>query len=94
MAMTPRLEAAEYVADYRIRVRFADGREGEIDLAEELWGEVFEPLRDVSVFRRFRLDRELSTIAWETGADLAPEYIYQKAAAQPAAAADGPSSRR
>ena len=79
MAMTPRLEAAEYVADYRIRVRFADGREGEIDLAEELWGEVFEPLRDVSVFRRFRLDRELSTIAWETGADLAPEYIYQKA---------------
>lgn len=94
MAMTPRLEAAEYVADHRIRVRFADGREGEIDLAEELWGEVFEPLRDLSAFRRFRLDRELNTISWETGADLAPEYIYENAAAQPAAAADGPSARR
>jgi hypothetical protein len=94
MAMTPRLDAAEYVADYRIRVRFADGREGEIDLAGELWGEVFQPLRDLSVFRRFRLDPELSTIAWETGADLAPEYLYEKAAAQSAAAADGPSARR
>jgi len=93
MVMTP-LKAAEHVANHRVRMRFADGREGEIDLAEELWGEVFESLRDVYVFRRFRLDRELNTIAWETGADLAPEYIYEKAAAQPAAAADGPSVRR
>ncbi|HZR82294.1 MAG TPA: DUF2442 domain-containing protein [Candidatus Binatia bacterium] len=94
MAMTPRLEAAEYVAGYRICVRFADGREGEIDLAQELWGEVFEPIRDVSVFRRFRLDPELSTIAWEAGADLAPEYLYEKAAAQPGAKTAGPSARR
>ena len=40
--MTPKLETAEYVADYRIRLRFADGRECEIDLAGELWGEVFD----------------------------------------------------
>lgn len=92
--MTPKLERAEYAGDYRILVRFADGREGEIDLAQELWGEVFEPLKDPSVFRRFRLDTELNTIAWETGADLAPEFLYEKAAAQPAAAADGPSAHR
>lgn len=91
--MIPKLESAEYVADYRIRVRFADGREGEIDLAEELWGEVFEPLKDAAVFRRFRLDPELNTICWETGADLAPEYLYEKAAAQPGAAVAGPAAR-
>ena len=79
--MTPRLESAEYLSDYRIRVRprFADGRVGEFVLADELWGEVFEPLKDAAVFRRFRVDSELNTIAWETGADLAPEYLYEKA---------------
>jgi hypothetical protein len=92
--MTPKLESAEYVADYRIRLRFADGRQGEIDLAGELWGDVFEPLKDLAVFRRFRLDTELNTITWETGADLAPEYLYERAAAQPAAAAVRPSARR
>ena len=92
--MTPRLESADYVADYRIRLRFADGREGEVDLAGDLWGEVFEPLKDIAVFRRFRLDSEFSTIAWENGADLAPEYLYAKVTAQPAASASGPSARR
>jgi len=92
--MIPKLESAEYIADYRIRIRFADGRQGEIDLAEDLWGEVFEPLKDVSVFRQFRLDAALNTIAWETGADLAPEYLYEKVAAQPSDGAVAPSDRR
>lgn len=91
--MTPRLESAEYVAGYRILLRFADGRAGEVDLAGELWGEVFEPLKDPAMFRRFRLDYELNTIAWETGADLAPEFLYEKAGEQAALAAAGPSTR-
>ena len=74
--MTPRLENAECVGGYRIR--FADGRAGEIDLAGDLWGEVFAPLQDVEVFRRFRVDTELNTIAWDTGADLAPEYLNDR----------------
>ena len=36
--MAPRLERAEYVGGYKIHVRFSDGREGEIDLADEHWG--------------------------------------------------------
>jgi hypothetical protein len=91
--MTPKLESAEYAGGYRIRVRFADGCAGEIDLAGELWGEVFEPLKDLAVFERFRVDPELNTISWETGADLAPEYLYEKAA-QPGVAADAPVARR
>jgi hypothetical protein len=91
--MIPKLESAEYVSGYRIRLRFADGRAGEIDLTDELWGEVFEPLKDPALFRRFRVDRELSTITWETGADLAPEFLYERAA-QPALPADGAARRR
>jgi hypothetical protein len=87
--MTPRLESVEYVGQYKIRVRFADGIEGDIDLQDELWGEVFEPLKDLRVFRRVELNRELNTVTWPTGADLAPEFLYEKAAEQSPTAARG-----
>lgn len=79
--MIPRLRGAEYLREYKILVTFDDGKTGVIDLEHELWGEVFEPLRDVGLFRRFRFDAELDTIVWPTGADLAPEYLYENAAA-------------
>jgi hypothetical protein len=79
--MTPRLTAAEYVGGYRIRLSYEDGTRGEVDLENELWGEVFEPLRDVERFKTFRIDRELGTLVWPNGADLAPEFLYRKVAA-------------
>ena len=81
--MIPKLKSAEYVKNHTIRVKFADGIVGDIDLETELWGEVFEALRDPDVFRRFRVDDELNTITWASGADLAPEFLYEKAAQQP-----------
>ena len=74
--MTPKITSAEYVRDYTIRIRFEDGRHAEVDLKDELWGEVFEPLKDPAVFQNFRVDEELNTLAWPTGADLAPEFLY------------------
>ena len=84
--ITPQLMSAEYVGDYRLRLAFADGTEGEVDLKDELWGPVFEPLRDVEVFKRFKLNSELNTICWETGADLAPEFLYEAARRKQSAA--------
>lgn len=60
-------------------MRFADGVEDDIDLEGELWGEVFEPLQEPAVFRGFRLDAELNTLTWPSGADLAPEFLYERA---------------
>ena len=77
---TLKLTSAEYVGGYRLKLTFEDGRTGELDLEDQLWGEVFEPLRDVTQFRDFRVDRELQTIVWPTGADLAPEYLYEACA--------------
>lgn len=77
--MTPNLKKAEYVGKYRIKVTFEDGAEGILDLESELWGEVFEPLKDLARFQAFRVDPELKTIVWDTGADLAPEYLYEHA---------------
>jgi len=69
---------ATYRHDYVIWLRFNDGAEGEVDLRDELWGEVFEPLKDLGQFKRFRVDPEMQTLAWDNGADLAPEFLYEK----------------
>jgi hypothetical protein len=71
------VKEAKYRHDYVIWLRFNDGAEGEIDLARELEGEVFAPLKDQQLFRQCRVDPELETVVWENGADLAPEFLYE-----------------
>jgi len=74
---TPKITKAEYVEGYKLQLWFEDGKSGVIDLVDQLWGEVFEPLKDIEMFQNFQIDDELSTIVWPTGADLAPEYLYR-----------------
>jgi hypothetical protein len=76
--MIPRVIEAEYVKDYVIHVRLADGAEGDIDLENELDGEVFEPLKNPTYFKSFEVNPELHTITWPNGADFAPEFLYEK----------------
>ena len=73
--MIPRVTEAKYVEGYTVWLRFNDGSEGEVDLKNELWGPMFEPLRDLSQFRNFSLHPELHTIVWDNGADLSPEFL-------------------
>ena len=68
---------AKPVRDFVVWVRFEDGSEGEIDLASELWGPVFQPLKDPEYFRQLSV-AEYGTIAWPNGADLAPEFLYER----------------
>ncbi len=44
--MIPKVIEAEYVHDYVIHLCFADGTEGDVDLSQELYGQMFEPLKD------------------------------------------------
>ena len=78
--MMPTLKAAEYISAYKLRLTFSDGKIGDVDLSNELWGEVFEPLKDFEFFKSFRVDLELGTVVWPNRADFAPEYLYQAAA--------------
>jgi hypothetical protein len=64
---------AEHIADHRLHVWFNDDSNGEVDLAGLLEGPVFQPLKDVAYFRQFRLEGH--TLAWDSGADFAPEYL-------------------
>jgi len=84
---------AEYVDSYRIRVQFNNGEAGLVDLKDSLWGPMFEPLRDVNVFKRFRVSEVLHTVCWEHDADLAPEFLYDKMVEQ-AHAADAAAPHR
>lgn len=66
-----------WLGQYRLAVTFSDGTVREVDLAGELYGEVFEPLRDPVYFRRVCVDPETRTIQWPNGADFAPEYLIE-----------------
>lgn len=78
MKPTPKIAEARYAGDYRIWFRFVDGIEGEIDLEPQLWGPMFEPLKNKALFAQFQLYPEHSTIFWPNDADFAPEFLYEK----------------
>ena len=73
-----RLTDAKHISGYVLHLKFSDGLEGDIDLREEIHGPIFEPLRDVETFKRFRLDPELRTLVWPNGADFSPEFLHEK----------------
>lgn len=80
MRSTPPLVNATPGDGYTVHVRFVDGLAAEVDLSYLLdYGGIFEPLRDVSYFRRLRADHDAGTIVWPNEADIAPESLYAKA---------------
>lgn len=68
----------EHLGDYRLRLRFNDGKIKDVDLAGELWGPMFEPLKNPGLFSQVRVDPETGTISWPNGADVAPDTLYAK----------------
>ena len=75
--MIPRVVEVKPLEGYRLWLRFHDGTVGTIDLAAELWGPMFEPLKDLDLFSQASVDPELETVTWPNGADLAPEFLYE-----------------
>jgi hypothetical protein len=82
-ATLPAVIDADYQGEFRIRVTFDDGVEGVVDFSDWLSGPVFEPLKDPENFAHFHI--EGGTIAWPTGADIAPETLHERAKAGEAA---------
>ncbi|HLT48662.1 MAG TPA: DUF2442 domain-containing protein [Rubricoccaceae bacterium] len=71
------LTVVQHVRDYVLEVTFNDGSVREMDLADELYGPVFEPLRDPELFAQVYLDEETRTVTWPNGADLSPEFLHE-----------------
>jgi hypothetical protein len=76
--------SAEYRGDYKIELCFDDGKRGIVDFTKYLdQGGVFERLRDVELFKRFRINEELGVLTWEGDIDVAPETLYSDATNTP-----------
>ena len=76
------ITAVEHLGGHRLRLTFADGFVGDVDLAERFrdsTGPMFEPLRDAVYFAKVVVDPELGTVVWPNGADLAPDVLHQQA---------------
>ena len=66
---------ADYLAGYRLRLRFSNGEIRIVDLESSLTGPVFHPLKDIEYFMKFSIP--FNTVQWGNGADFAPEYLYE-----------------
>src|SRR5260370_22592411 len=80
--MMPRIIKVAALPKYRLHVEFDDGVAGTIDLSGELDGEVFQPLRDETVFHQVTVD-EFGAVCWPNGPDLAPDAIHSELAREP-----------
>ena len=77
--MLPNVIAVEQTGPYRLRIRFDDGADGEIDFQQVIsFKGVFEPLGDPAYFARVRVDDEARTIVWPNGADLDPLVLHSR----------------
>ena len=90
--MIPKVVEVRPLEGYKLWLRFQDGMSGTVDLSGELWGPMFEPLKDNALFALATIHPELETVTWPNGADLAPEFLYQ--AAQQRVAGDTPEAAR
>ena len=72
------VDGVTHLGEFTLRIEFSDGSIREVDLADELSGEVFEPLRDPAVFSQVQVNPNTGTIEWPNGADLAPEFLHEK----------------
>jgi hypothetical protein len=69
---------------YRVRLRFEDGVQGELDLGKMIrFQGVFAGIADEREFAKVRVDPELGTIVWPNGADLDPDVLYAAVTGKP-----------
>ena len=65
------------VGSHSLELIFDNGIEKRVNLRRELYGPIFEPLRDPSYFAKAYIDTDSRTVSWPNGADFAPDFLYQ-----------------
>lgn len=74
----PDVSSVRPLGGFGLRIRFEDGTEGDVDIAKLVgkFAGVFARVHDPSYFAKVRVDRQLGTISWPNGADIAPEALF------------------
>ena len=76
--LTPDITAVEVVRHGILRLAFADGLGGEVDVLDRMRSPVFEDARTSVGFAKVEVDTETGTVVWPGGADLAPDTLYER----------------
>src|SRR5947207_6255391 len=71
-----RVTSFEIIGPYVLRVVFDDGTEQAINFEPVLAGDLYRPLRDLTLFNAVRIDPEVHTLVWPNGADFDPETLH------------------
>ena len=71
------VEKVKHLGDFKLQLTFNDGVVMDVDLEDELYGPIFEPLKDVNLFQQVTVNSETNTIEWPNGADFAPEFLRE-----------------
>jgi Protein of unknown function (DUF2442) len=72
------------VGPHALELAFDNGVRKRLELRRELYGPVFEPLRDPANFAQAYLDPDSRTVSWPTGADFPPDFLlYLESAEHP-----------
>lgn len=71
-----RITAFSFADEYVIHFQFDDGTEQVIDFAPILYGPIFGPLRDSTLFSEAQLDPDFGALVWPNGADIDPMVLY------------------
>jgi len=64
------------VGGFSLELTFDNGVRKRVNLRKELYGPIFEPLRDPSYFAKAYVDSDSRTVSWPNGADFAPDFLY------------------
>jgi hypothetical protein len=78
IGLTPDITAVAVVRHGVLKLTFADGLTGEVDVLDRMRGPVFEDARTPEGFAKVAVDRETGTVVWPGGADLAPDTLYER----------------
>ena len=71
------VDDVQHLDNYRLRLKFNNNAIRVVDLTTELYGKIFEPMKDLNFFRQVYINSETGTIEWPNGADFAPEFLYE-----------------
>ena len=62
---------------YKLKIWFENSEVRVVDLLAHLDGPVFEPLKELSFFKAFKVNPDIETIVWPNDADYSPDFLYE-----------------
>lgn len=73
------IDEIKYLSDYTLYIKFSDNISGKINISKVIPFEgIFEKLKEKDYFSSVKLNKELGSISWDNGADIATDFLYEK----------------